>query len=147
MTNSAQKAEVRDALARLDQDIADAERRLAELRRIRDGAEPFLAYMETAFASSNSASQSVTQAEPTHATLADRVADIVKTRAPDQLSVDDVLTELRESGVETDATSTRNALYYAARRKGLRKVGRGRFTLDDSAPAATGAEVNEEPDY
>jgi hypothetical protein len=137
-----------DAVARLDQDIADTERRLAELREMREGLKPFLdQYVSLeAIASEEAFGNATVTVTPPRISLTDSVVNVFKNRPTEVLDVDEVLQALKDSGVKASSGGVRNALYYAARTGKLHKEHRGRFALKDtSAPAVTGADVGEEP--
>jgi hypothetical protein len=137
-----------DALARLDRDIADTEHRLDELRRMREGLNPFLdQYVSLEGIPSEEAcgNPAITVTAP-RISLTDAVVNVFKSRPGDVLDVDEVVQALKNSGVKASSGGVRNALYYAARKEKLRKEHRGRFALKDTtAPAATGADVSGEP--
>ncbi|MCV7165604.1 hypothetical protein [Mycobacterium stomatepiae] len=150
-TASASGVDLPALAAQLDQDILDAERRLAELRALRQHTEQLLKY---AFA----VRSAVVHGQPstgksTKASLTDQVVQVFLDDPDAVLDADEVIARLRENGLQVGAGSVRNALYYAAGNyaaagsHGLIKKGRGRFALrDSSTPVTTGVEVGEEPD-
>jgi hypothetical protein len=134
------------AVARLDQDIVETERRLAELRAMRESIQGFLErYVEAGQAVPDPGPQTPTA--PTRLSITDEVVRVFQMQEPGAvLDVDEVLKHLRDNGIDAKHDATRNAIYYAVRSKRLHKERRGRFTLKDtSTPAATGVEDNGEP--
>jgi hypothetical protein len=137
-------------LSRLDQDIAETERRLAELRAMRASIQPFLEqYVSPAGIPSEEAFGQPTVA-PSSLTAA--VVEVFKNRPGDVLDVDQVVLDLpanleSQVGVHVTRDGVRNAIHYAVRRGDLRKDRRGRYALlDTSTPVAAGVDVNEESD-
>lgn len=137
------------ALSRLDQDIADTERRLAELRAMKASIQPFLEqYVSPAGIPSEEAFGQPVVA-PSSLTAA--VVEVFRNRPGDVLDVDQVVLDLpvnleSQVGVHVTRDGVRNAIHYAVRRGDLRKDRRGRYALlDTSTPVAAGVEVNEEP--
>jgi hypothetical protein len=139
-----------DALARLEQDITDAEaavvesqRRLDHLRQMRAGIEPFI---EQYVAPSGIASGESfgTPTVSTRPSLTDRVVEVFGGDHTLVLDVNEIIERLRAAGVDDRVASIRNAVYYAARsdKHNLQQKGGGRFALVDlSAPVAAGAEA------
>jgi hypothetical protein len=134
------------ALRRLDHDIAEAERRLAQLRAMRENA---LQFVEQYFASTPVPAETTPPEQPSPAreSLTDAVVQVFQNRPNEVLDVDDVLNEVRNNGVEATRPGVRNAIHYAVRLEKLRKdARRGRFAFKDtSTPVAAGVDVGEEP--
>ncbi|WP_090600399.1 hypothetical protein [Mycobacterium lentiflavum] len=143
-TASASGVDLPELAAQLDQDILDAERRLAELRALRQHTEQLLKY---AFA----VRSAVVHGQPStgksaKASVTDQVVQVFLDDPGAVLEADEVISRLRAKGLNAEAGSVRNALYYAVNSERLTKEGRGRFALrDSSTPVVTGVEGGEEP--
>lgn len=114
--------------AQLDQDILDAERRLAELRGMRENIDPLLKYAATHASAQEPAAQSQeTSAKPS---LTDLVVRVFVNDPHSELDANTVIARLKDDGVEiANIESVRNAIYYGANSGRLVKAGRGLFTL------------------
>ena len=149
MTDFSGTAELSEALARLDEDIAEAEQRVAELRAMRASVQPFIDKYMTSGTASGTFTFAGTAGGQRPASLTDAVITVFEEHPNQVLDVDDTLTYVRANGVEASRDAVRNAINYAVK---LKKVGRdeprrGRYFLKDtSTPAATGVDVGEEPD-
>jgi hypothetical protein len=132
------------ALACLDQDIADAEARLADLRRMRESIQPFIE--RYVGATGRSTAPSLQKPTTKAGKFASEVIEACRQQPESVFDVDDVLATLLQSGSDASKEKVRNALYYMARhKKGIRRTQRGTFTLmDTSVPAVTAVEVNGE---
>jgi hypothetical protein len=128
----------------LDADIVEAERveaeagrRTAQLRTMRENIEQLIQYAAAVNGSGGPATMSGTKS------LTDQVVQVFVSHPNDVLDMNAILEHLRQAGSEASVPSIRNAVYYAAGTGGrLNKKGRGRFALkDSSAPDTTGAEV------
>ncbi len=139
---SATTSSLVDALARLDEDIAEAEGRLARLRAMRANITPFIEeYVETSPSTEQPTTGVVTS-------FTDEVLAVFEDRPESVLDVEDVLKFMQDGGVDVTKEKVRNAVNYAAKQGRLYRLPdrRGKFTLKStSAPAATGADVNENP--
>ncbi|MCX2934929.1 hypothetical protein ORI20_32210 [Mycobacterium sp. CVI_P3] len=136
-----------EALRRLDQDIAEAERRLAQLRAMRESIQPFIDQYVVSGSVDELEGRQVTGGEPEPAqkiSLTDAVVQVFESHPDQVLLVDDVLKELGRDDEARDAT--RNAIHYAVRLGKVSKEGRrGRYILrSTSTPVAAGVEVNGE---
>lgn len=137
----------RDILAtelRLEQDIADKQRQLAELRAMRANIQPFIAR----YAAPTRAGEDAGQPEETRPTsITDVVLNVFEEHRGQVLDVDDIHLFARENGSGASRSAVRNAINYVVR---LGKVDkdehrRGHYILrDTSTPAGTGVEVTEE---
>ncbi|WP_141564529.1 hypothetical protein [Mycolicibacterium palauense] len=139
---------INEALARLDADIAAAEDRLTQLRAMRASIQPFIElYMVPETRGDADSSRLTASDESGAASITDSVIDVFREREGETLDVDAVFEILREQGSDATRDQVRNALNYGVRLEKLdRGAKRGHFSLKStSAPAATGADVNEEP--
>lgn len=114
--------------ARLDQDIVDAERHLAELRGMRENIDPLLKYAATHASAPEPVAQS--QETSTKPSLTDMVVRVFVNDPGSELDANTVIARLKDDGVEiANIESVRNAIYYGASSGRLRKTGRGSFAL------------------
>jgi|JI9StandDraft_1071089.scaffolds.fasta_scaffold76425_2 hypothetical protein len=147
------------ALARLDDEIRDAETRLADLRLKRAGADAFLEYMGSALGSKTSAVPEPAPTTPTvpasdgdhrvaQANPSDAVMEVFRARPLHVLGIDEVYSAVSDAGAGLERAQVRNGIHYAARKGWIDKAGkRGLWILrpeNSSAPGRTGAEVDEE---
>jgi hypothetical protein len=133
------------ALACLDQDIADAEARLADLRRMRESIQPFIE--RYVGATGRSTVPSLQKPTTRAGKFASEVIEACRQQPESVFDVDDVLATLLQSGSDASKEKVRNSLYYMARhKKGICRTQRGTFTLMDTSttPAAIAVEVNGE---
>jgi hypothetical protein len=134
-------------VARLDADIVEAEqvaveaeRRVAQLRAMRENAEQLMKYQAALNGSGGHVQTSGKKS------VTDQVVQVFISHPSDVLNIDEVIDHIRETGGEVSVSSARNAVYYAATSGRLKRLGRGRFALKDSStPAAAGVEVEGTP--
>jgi hypothetical protein len=142
-------ASVTDAVTRLDRDIAETEQRLANLRAMREGIQPFIEqYLRISATLSGPAESRGGPAEAQGAaSITDEVTRVFHQHPDEVFELEDVVRVLRSWGSESSPIQIRNAINYVVRMHRVNKgPRRGTYTLrDTSAPAATGADVGEEP--
>ncbi|SBS73437.1 hypothetical protein MHPYR_170013 [uncultured Mycobacterium sp.] len=127
-TASASGVDLPGLAAQLDQDILEAERRLAELKGMRQNIDPLLKYA----AAHAPAREPVEQSREisTKASLTDLVVQVFVNDPDSVLDANTVIARLEDDGVEiTNPESVRNAIYYGASSGRLVKTGRGLFAL------------------
>lgn len=143
-----------DALARLNADIAETEKRLADLQLKRRGAELFLDYMDgkttenvaAPVPTSARASRTISQALSGTWQIVESVID--KTGA--EQTVDTIWDAVKTAGhADLQRLQVRNSLHYLSR-KGLIRAGSGRgrwywvVPENSEAPVSAGASESEE---
>jgi hypothetical protein len=108
------------ALARLDDEIRDAETRLADLRLKRAGADAFLEYMGSALGSKTSAVPEPAPTTPTvpasdgdhrvaQANPSDAVMEVFRARPLHVLGIDEVYSAVSDAGAGLERAQVRNA--------------------------------------
>ena len=117
-----------DALTRLDQDIAEAERRLAELRAMRESVRPFIdQYVSLTGIPSEEAFGTPTVS--TTPSITDAVVQVFRDNPDLVFDVDDVWTALRNNGSDSSRVQVRNAINYVVRVGRVPNKGSRRGTL------------------
>jgi hypothetical protein len=144
-TSSVTGSGISDALVRLDKDIAETERRLAELRAMRQNIQPFIeTYLQVSYdADSGNATVSNTRAS----SLTDLVIQVFEEHPDQVLDVDDTLTFITEKGDNPSRAAVRNAINYVYRLEKIdRDNRRGHYFLRTTpTPAEAGVDAKGEP--
>ncbi len=162
------KPSIEEALARLDADIAAAEERLTDLRRMRASIEPFIEQYLSKEKDARSASPQMPspRATPTgspkstsrptlpvqltsgsesetggntSSSFTESVIDVLRERPGVSLDIDEVYEIMRGRGSSAKRERVRNALSYGVRIEKLRRSSkRGHFTLVEGPSSETG---------
>jgi len=130
-----------DALARLDADIDNAERALADLRRKREGADAFLEYSGMSGVASGARRE--TRSAPATSGSGDNptalVLAAVQETNRDSYTLDDLLQDITAAGGQITKDQVRNSVHYLVRRKQMTNLRRGLWaTTNAETPVSAG---------
>lgn len=130
-----------DALARLDADIDNAERALADLRRKREGADAFLEY--SGMSSAAGGARSVPRSAPATSGSSDGPTALVLAAVQgthrDSYTLDSLMNEITAAGGQVTKDQVRNSVHYLVRQKKMTNIRRGLWaTTNAETPVATG---------
>lgn len=152
-----EEAGLLEALSRLEEDIAEAEaslaevkERLARLQAMRDNIKPFIEQYvtKTLRVWGGDGGRDVAQdaQSASGSTYVDKVVEVFRHDPDETFDVDDVVKVLEANGSRLDRVTVRNSINYAVRLGKVHRASRrGTYTLrDTSTPVAPGVEVNEE---
>jgi len=137
-----------DALTRLDAEIDNAERALADLKLKREGANAFLEYsgMSSVASGARSESRCAPAASGSGDSPTALVWAAVQGTARDSYTLDDLLKDIGDAGGQVTRDQVRNSVHYLVRRKQMTNLRRGLWaTTNAETPADTGVSDGNTP--